>query len=131
MNPQKEFKIASIILLILGAFDLFLVSTEWFGSDSIIFENNIYLIIIFSIITLIPIAKIYMGIMGIKYSKGTGKGRLHIILAKIGVVFSIIAIVISVLDLIFGSGTLETLIGDALDTFVICWYHRLAKKNYQ
>ena len=41
-----------------------------------------------------------MGIMGLKYCKGTGKGSLHITLAKIGIALTVVATVISVIDMI-------------------------------
>lgn len=111
-----------------SVFNFFLL--EWIGSNSILFQDNIYLVILFAVITLFALAKLYMGIMGLKYCKGTGKGRLHITLAKIGVILGAIAVVISVIGLISGAGDLQTVISDAVDLFVIYWYFSLAKKNY-
>ena len=68
--------------------------------------------------------------MGLKYCNGTGKGRLHITLAKIGVILAVVSVVISVIDMISGTGTLQTVIGDSVDIFAIYWYFSLAKKNY-
>lgn len=130
MNPQKEFKIASIFLLFLGVIDAILVGMEWFSPDSSLFKTNIFLVILFAVMSVFTLAKLYMGIMGLKYCNGTGKGRLHITLAKIGVLLGIVSIVISVIDLINGTGTVQTVIGDAFDIFVIWWYFDLAKKNY-
>lgn len=129
MNQKKEFKIASIILLVIGIIDVISVALEWIGPESILFQNNIYLIIIFAVISIFALSKMYMGIMGIKYCNGTGKGRLHIILAKIGVILGVLAVAISVIGLVTGAGTLLTVISDAVDLFIIWWYFSLAKKN--
>lgn len=129
MTPQKEFKIASIVLLFLGVVDIPLIAIGWFGADSPAFEFNAFLIAIFAITCAITLAKLYMGIMGLKYCKGTGKGTLHIKLAKIGVILAVLAAVITVMDLISGTGSIETLISDACDIYVIYWYFNLAKKN--
>ena len=71
-----------------------------------------------------------MGIMGLKYCKGTGKGSLHITLAKIGIALTVVATVISVIDMISGSGDVSTVISDATDILIIYWYFSLAKKKY-
>ena len=128
INPQKEFKIASILFLFLGVIDAVIISMDWFGSESPLLQDNIFLLILLIVICLIALGKLYMGFMGLKYCKGTGKGSLHITLAKIGVVLAAISVVISVVEMINGEGTLQTVISDVTDAFIVYWYLRLAKK---
>ena len=130
MDVKKEFKIASIVLLFLGVLDVILIAMDWLTPESPLGEKSILLFVLFAVMCIIVLAKLYMGIMGLKYCMGTGKGRLHISLAKIGVVLAVIAVVISVIDMISGAGTIQTVISDGVDVMVIHWYFNLAKKNY-
>ena len=128
INPQKEFKIASILFLFFGIIDAIIIALDWFGAESPLLEDNIFMVVLFIVICLIALSKLYMGFMGLKYCRGTGKGRLHITLAKIGVVLAAIALVIAVVDMIGGEGTLQTVVSDVTDTVVVYWYLQLAKK---
>ena len=131
MNPKKEFKIASIVLLILGIFDALIIGIEWFVGDFFVLGDNVFLLFVFAGIILIALAKLYMGIMGLKYCKGTGKGTLHITLAKIGVVLALIAVVIAAVNLVGGDGDVQTVLSDSVDAFIMYWYLSLAKKIHQ
>ena len=132
MNAQKEFKIASIVLLFLGVIDVLTIALGYFGegslTESLTLGGSVFVIALFAIVSVIALAKIYMGIMGFKYCKGTGKGKLHITLAKIGVALTVIAVEISVIDMINGTGAVQTIISDIADVIVIHWYLKLAEK---
>ena len=129
MSPQKEFKIASIVMLFLGIIDALLIAVEWFDANSPLAGGNAFLLTIFALICIIALAKLYLGVKGLQYCKGAGKGTLHITLSKIGVVLAGIAVVLSVIDMFSGAGTLQTLASDSTDLIVIHWYYGLAKKH--
>ena len=132
MNPQKEFKIASIVIIALGVLDVLSIALGATGNGvifgSLTSGGRVLIGALIAVMGIIALAKIYMGVMGLKYCKGTGKGKLHILLAKIGMVFSVLALVMSVVDLIGGAGT-QDIIGEISSVCFIYWYLKLAEKN--
>ena len=134
MNPQKEFKIASIVLIILAVLDVLMISVSYFEGGSFAAsvpeESKGFIFALFVVISIITLAKFYMGIMGLRYCMGKGKGKFHITLAKIGIALAAIATVISVMDMISGTGNITTVLSDATDVYLIYWYFKLATKNY-
>lgn len=129
MDLKKQFKFASIALLFLGVLDAIQILTGFFEDFSFSPVALIVAIVTFAIVAAIALAKIYMGAMGLKYCKGAGKGTLHIKLAKIGIILTIISGVISLLDMIFGSGSFSALLDDITGFILIEWYYSLAKQN--
>ena len=133
MTPQKEFKIASFVLLALAVLDVLQIALGYFADGSLVEGLSTgaagFLIAIFAVVCLLALAKFYMGITGLRYCAGKGKGTLHIRLATTGVVIGVISLIIGVVDMMSGTGTFEALIDDATSIGVIYWYLTLAKKN--
>ena len=51
-------------------------------------------------------------------------------LAKIGLVFTVIAVVTSLIDIISGAAAIDTIYGEVASVTVMYWYLQLAQKNY-
>ena len=134
MNPQKEFKIACFTLLFLGVLDILSILVGYFENGKLTagltVAESVVVFLFLGINVLIMLAKIYMGVAGLKYCNGTGKGKLHITLAKIGLVFCVIVAVTSLIDIVTGAAAVETIFGEITSITVMYWYLTLAQKNY-
>lgn len=128
MNPQAEFKIVSIIMLLRGAIGAFSIGLAWSGVASPLSSGIAFLLTI-AIMCAFTLVYLYCGVMGLRYCNGTGKGTLHIKLAKIGLILEAISGAYALSDIIIGKGPMDLVFLIIFDVFVIHWYFSMAKKN--
>lgn len=75
----------------------------------------------------IVLAELIMGFKGIAYANGSGKGTLHITIAKIAVVFIALGLVIDIFGLVTKTGGVSELIISLIDLVFVFGYIKEAK----
>jgi hypothetical protein len=138
-NSRKHLKISSILVLVLAAatFIKTVMSVIFGGLPSAIVpegsSDNIVLItqiglLIFSAVLLLP--QIYVGVKGILVSKHPTRSKLHIIVAIVLFIFSIIGLVFPIIGIINREAIFDnigTIIGLLLEILVYFDYIKYAK----
>ena len=138
-NSRKHLKISSILVLVLAAATFIkTVMSVIFGglpsaivpdgsSDNIVLITQISLLI-FSALLLLP--QIYVGVKGILVSKHPTRSKLHIIVAIVLFIFSIIGLVFPIIGIINREAIFDnigTIIGLLLEILVYFDYIKYAK----
>ena len=138
-NSRKHLKISSILVLVLAAATFIkTVMSVIFGglpsaivpegsSDNIVLITQISLLI-FSALLLLP--QIYVGVKGILVSMHPTRSKLHIIVAIVLFIFSIIGLVFPIIGIINREAIFDnigTIIGLLLEILVYFDYIKYAK----
>lgn len=138
-KTKSEFKILSMLLLVLAALDAVRIITNLVKNvnaaqqalSGIAPELVKIAVIIAGVVSLaLLLPDIFLGVRGIKIANGAEvTGRGHIIWAKVLLVFSIIAAVLAVVDLIGSSDILMSLLSLAtagIDVALYVFYIKYA-----
>ena len=129
-NSRKHLKISSILVLVLAAatFIKTVVSVIFGGIPSAIVLITQISLFIFSAVLLLP--QIYVGVKGILVSMHPTRSKLHIIVAIVLFIFSIIGLVFPIIGIINREAIFDnigTIIGLLLEILVYFDYIKYAK----
>lgn len=134
MDNKKLLKFYSIFFLFLAFVDLIMILSNFIGGDvQKLWNTQIdglsvglahgFIIFLIGIIVLIALIKLFLGIKGLQQSNGKVSGKLHIILAKIGLFFMGIVVIFSIIDF-----DLRVLIDNLISFMVLFDYKKLCQK---
>ena len=132
MTKTKELKLYGIALFILGFIDIgYGILNIREVAPLLVNESTAVAVLTYAIVSisfLLALAKFWMGRQALCYAKGTGKGTSHITLAKIGIVFCTLGLVIYIISAIRGTASNTDIAGDIASLMVMCSYYKTAKE---
>ncbi|MDO4745911.1 MAG: hypothetical protein Q4B18_05090 [Bacillota bacterium] len=125
----SQYRIISGVLLFFGAMNLINIGSEDFGA---ILEApgavKVLALVALGIMLIATVAMLYMGYTGLKYCKGDGKGTLHITIAKICIVVSVLGVVIAAVDLFVNNSDVGNILGSLFQLVIIYYYLKFSKE---
>lgn len=139
-NSKKNLKIMSLCMFLCVLLSLVRIVTE-FALGAYDFKNapqgteqaiwNATVIVILAVAALVVISQLFLGFKGLSVAKNPDNSGAHIIIAKIFLVITILAVIGSVVDLIqtknFSGGIVE-LIDCLIDVAIYFYYIKYAKE---
>ena len=131
MTKIKELKIYGYLMIFFGVLDLLymLLDISEINADAGNYPSIVvtFAYIFLGVCMLMTLAKFWMGRQALCYAKGKGKGTSHILLAKIGIVFCILALVVDGYAFFNGTSSITELCSTGASLMVMCSYYQAAK----
>ena len=131
MTKTKALKICGFVLLFLGALDLVYLLIDISDLPSLLEGQSkavtVFAYVFIGLCVLIAMAKFWMCRQALYYAKGNGKGTSHILLAKIGITFCVIALVSDVFAIFNGTASFDEALSSIFSPIVMYSYYKAAK----
>ena len=131
ITKTKELKIYGYLMFFFGLLDLAYLSLDLGNMSTLLAEQSkavaIFVYVFLALCLLITLAKFWMGRQALRYAKGVGKGTSHILLAKIGIFFSVLLVLNDVVVLFVASGDITEAASSVASLVVILSYYQAAK----
>ena len=131
ITKSKELKIYGIVLILFGIIDLVYLYMDILDVSSLLGNQSKAVVIcvyaFFALCFLITLAKFWMGRQALYYAKGTGKGTSHILLAKIGIVSSILILLSDGVACFNGTASIVEVCSSIVSLSIIYSYYKAAK----
>lgn len=131
MTKTKILQIYGYLMIFFGVLDLVYLAMDASEVNSLLGNYSeavaIFTYVFFGLCVLITLAKFWMGRQALRYAKGVGKGTSHILLAKIGIAFGVLAVASDVVKLIGSSGDISEVASSCTSLAVMIGYYQAAK----
>lgn len=125
----SQYRIISGVLLFFGAMNLINICMEDFEAilDAPDAAKTLALIAL-GVMLIGTLAMLYMGYIGLKYCKGEGKGTLHITIAKVCIVVSVLGVIVAAIDLFVNNSDVGNILGSLFQLVIIYYYLKFSKE---
>ena len=131
ITKATELKIYGYLMYFFGILDLAYWALDVSEVSGLLGDYSkavsIFTYVFLTLGLLITLAKFWMGRQALCYAKGVGKGTSHILLAKIGIFFSVLLVLNDVVVLFVASGDITEAISSVAGLVVILSYYQAAK----
>jgi hypothetical protein len=131
ITKTTELKIYGYLMIFFGIIDLAYMALDVSEMNGLLGDYSkavaIFIYVFFGLCLLITLAKFWMGRQALRYAKGVGKGTSHILLAKIGIAFGILALLNDVIKLFTGTGDMTEVASSGASLVVMISYYQAAK----
>lgn len=131
ITKTKELKIYGYLMFFFGLLDLAYLSLDIGDINTLLAEQSkavaIFVYVFLGLCLLITLAKFWMGRQALRYAKGVGKGTSHILLAKIGIAFGVLMVLIDAINYFTGSADISEAASSGASLVVMISYYQAAK----
>lgn len=133
-TAQMQLKLYGWLFIVLAVLDVAMMVLELVGTgvSALLGELGvgavIFMVALFALTLVVTLIKFWMGLQGVRYGNGNGKGKSHITFAKIAVWLFVIFVAMGVADVITGSGSIGDVIPDVVSLILVWFYMKAAKE---
>lgn len=131
MTKKTELKLYGYLMFFFGVIDVLYLVMDIRETTSLLADYSnaveIFVYVFFGLCALITLSKFWMGRQALCYVKGVGKGTSHILLAKIGIFFTILVLASDAIAYFNGTSSIFECISTVTSLMVVHGYYTAAK----